>query len=394
MKKLFAMLLALAMVLCLFAGCAGNENPTPSGDAPVSSDAPSNEPSTSEPAGTDFDYSKLKICILIHGLLGDNGYFDSAAQGGKRMEEELGCKVQVVEMGKDASVYEANLADASESGYDLVIMGGFRYYEIIEKMAEQYPDQKYIMYDNIGNFTDYKNDNVYAYSFASEQGSFLAGALAALCAKDTENFEFVTADSKIGVLCSADEPMLNNFVCGYIQGAAYVNPDVKVLSAYIGSGQDTVKAKELALQMFSQGASVVYTPAGQTIMSIIEAAKEKGGYIIGCDNDQYTLIKDTDPEGAALTLTSALKPVGDTLFDCVKAYGEGKLPFGTGENLGLKEGGSTLAYHENYIKAIPQEIRDQLDQIRQDIIDGKIEVWRASDKTPEEVTEYRNSFLP
>ena len=146
--------------------------------------------------------------------------------------------------------------------------------------------------------------------------------------------------------------------------------------------------------MFSQGASVVYTPAGQTIMSIIEAAKEKGGYIIGCDNDQYTLIKDTDPEGAALTLTSALKPVGDTLFDCVKAYGEGKLPFGTGENLGLKEGGSTLAYHENYIKAIPQEIRDQLDQIRQDIIDGKIEVWRASDKTPEEVTEYRNSFLP
>lgn len=199
MKKLFAMLLALAMVLCLFAGCAGKENPTPSGDAPVSSDAPSNEPSTSEPAGTDFDYSKLKICILIHGLLGDNGYFDSAAQGGKRMEEELGCKVQVVEMGKDASVYEANLADASESGYDLVIMGGFRYYEIIEKMAEQYPDQKYIMYDNIGNFTDYKNDNVYAYSFASEQGSFLAGALAALCAKDTENFEFVTADSKIGV---------------------------------------------------------------------------------------------------------------------------------------------------------------------------------------------------
>lgn len=393
MKKLLAMLLALATLLCLLAGCAGKEA-TPSTDAPTPTDTSGDKADASNEQTTDVDYSKLRICILLHGLLGDNGYFDSAAQGGKRMEEELGCKVQIVEMGRDASVYEANLADASESGYDLIIMGGFRYYEIIEKMAEQYPDQKYIMYDNIGNFTAYKNDNVYAYSFASEQCSFLAGALAALCSKDTEDFEYITADSMVGVMCSADEPMLNNFVCGFIQGAAYVDPDIKVLSSYVGSGQDTVKAKELALQMFSQGASVVYTPAGQTIMSIIEAAKEKGGYIIGCDNDQYTLIKDTDPEGAALTLTSALKPVGDTLFDCVKAYAEGNLPFGTGENLGLKEGGALLATHENYINAIPQEIRDQIDQISQDIIDGKIEVWRASDKTPEEVSEYRNSFLP
>ena len=122
------------------------------------------------------------------------------------------------------------MADASESGYDLIIMGGTRYYEMIYNTALQYPDQKYIMYDNIGNFTDYENSNLYAYGFAAEQGSFLAGALAALCTKDTADFENATEDALIGVLCSADEPMLNNFVCGYLQGAAYVDPEIKAVS--------------------------------------------------------------------------------------------------------------------------------------------------------------------
>ena len=84
MKKLLAMLLVLAMVLCVFAGCAKENEPTPSSDAP-SSDVPSGESKPAESTESEFDYSKLKICILIHGLLGDNGYFDSAAQGGKRM---------------------------------------------------------------------------------------------------------------------------------------------------------------------------------------------------------------------------------------------------------------------------------------------------------------------
>ena len=387
MKKMLAMILTAALILGLTA-CGAGESPS------QSSSITGGSSTTTSASSKGTDYSKLKICVLIHGLLGDNGYFDSAAKGAKRLEEELGCKVQVVEMGTDSSVYEANLADASESGYDLIIMGGTRYYEMIYNTALQYPDQKYIMYDNIGNFTDYENSNLYAYGFAAEQGSFLAGALAALCTKDTADFENATEDALIGVLCSADEPMLNNFVCGYLQGAAYVDPEIKVLSAYIGSNKDTVKAKELALQMYSQGADFLYTPAGQTIMSIIEAAKEKNGYVIGCDNDQYTLIKETDPEGAALTITSVMKPVGDTIFDAVKAYADGELQFGTGTNLGVKEGGSVLAYHENYMNTVPQEIRDQVEQIKQDIIDGKIEIWQASEKTPEEVTAYRNGFLP
>ena len=53
MKKLLALLLALAMVACLFAGCAGD--PEPSEDTPTpSSDTPSSEEPSSEPTGDTY----------------------------------------------------------------------------------------------------------------------------------------------------------------------------------------------------------------------------------------------------------------------------------------------------------------------------------------------------
>ena len=60
MKKLLAILLSLAMLACLFAGCAGQEEPAPSSEAP-SSEAPSSEtPSEDKPedlSGTLVVYS-------------------------------------------------------------------------------------------------------------------------------------------------------------------------------------------------------------------------------------------------------------------------------------------------------------------------------------------------
>ncbi len=392
MKKVIAFVLALTILFTL--GACTQTGPT-------SSQTPASTPGATTSAGGDtstggdeIDYSKLKVCVLIHGLLGDNGYFDSAAAGAYRLRDELGVQVQVVEMGKDSAVYEANLADAAEAGYDLIIMGGFRWSSIVMETAQNYPDQKFIMYDNIGDFKNYNIPNLYAYDFAAEEGSFLAGVLAVEAAKDQANFPNAKAGDPLGVLCSADEPMLNNFVCGYLQGVAYADPDMKVLSAYIGNGQDTVKAKELALQMYSQGASFLFTPAGQTIMSIIEAAKESSGYVIGCDSDQSTLIKDSDPEGSALTITSMLKRVDNTIYDSVVAYAKGELEFGKGVPMGLKNNAVALAYNDNYLNTVPKEIQDKVEEIREKICNGEIEIWRASDKTPEEVTEYRNSFLP
>ena len=57
MKKLFALLLALAMITCLFAGCKGNEEPT----TPDNSGEPSSE---STPSENNNDTAKGSVYYL------------------------------------------------------------------------------------------------------------------------------------------------------------------------------------------------------------------------------------------------------------------------------------------------------------------------------------------
>ncbi len=89
MKKLFALLLVLAMVVCVFAGCAGNETPsTPSGSQkPSESDTPS-ESSTTETGSVyylnfkpEFDEALTKLAATYTEKTGVEVKVVTAASG-------------------------------------------------------------------------------------------------------------------------------------------------------------------------------------------------------------------------------------------------------------------------------------------------------------------------
>jgi basic membrane protein A and related proteins len=106
---------------------------------------------------------------------------------------------------------------------------------------------------------------------------------------------------------------------------------------------------------------------------VIEAAKERDRYAIGVDTDQ-------DGEAPGFVLTSMIKRTDLAVERLVAGYADGKLKGGDTIVLGLKEDGVGLSPMRHTKDQVPQEILDRLDETRQGIIDGSVEVWNVIDQ--------------
>ena len=97
-------------------------------------------------------------------------------------------------------------------------------------------------------------------------------------------------------------------------------------------------------------------------MGVIDAAKETGKYVIGVDKDQSFLAPDN-------VLTCVLKDVNTAVFRVSGEILDGSEPGGRTVSLGLAESAEGLS--ENH-SLYPEEIYEEMLQLREDIISGKI----------------------
>ena len=123
-----------------------------------------------------------------------------------------------------------------------------------------------------------------------------------------------------------------------------------------------------------QGADIVFQVAGGTGEGVFQAAKEAGKYAIGVDSDQAMIEKDTNPDLAAVIITSMMKNVDNSLYRAFKKHIDGTLAYGSVEVLGVNEGGVGIAYNEYFDKYTPQDVKDKLKQVQADLQAGKITV--------------------
>lgn len=380
MKKLLSLLAAMSLLLAILAGCAPSSGPSAGSPTPGGSPAPGQ----TEPAGKG-----VRVACMLNGLLGDKGLLDSAAEGVNRAAADLGMEVKIVEAGYDGSKWEATLEDLSDQDYDIIITGLFSMKEYVQNIAPKHPEKKYILFDTTPDFEAYDLSNVYSITYKQNEGAFLAGALAALV--DQSAMPLAAGSNTVSVVGGVDSPVINDFVVGYIQGAKYVKSDITVLNAYIASVSDAPKCKDVSLQMYAQNSSVNFSPSGGAVMGSMDAAKEAGKYVIGVDADQAMQFTESDPEMADLVLSSAIKNVGQSLYLALERYLRNDIPWGTKEIMGLEQGTVGLAKNEIYLKVVPQEIRDRIDEIEADLIAGRIEVKSSFTMTQEELDAIRTN---
>ena len=192
-------------------------------------------------AAAEADAKKPSFVFVCTGQLGDKSFNDSANAGMEKIASDLGCEIKVIEIGRDQTKWEPTFQDLAEEGkYDVIISNGSSSAEVIEQVAEEFPDQKFVMFDS--DMEEGKWPNLYAISYKQNEGSYLAGVLAALVteSKDMPN---ANEDKKIGFVGGSEHPIITDFLVGYIAGAKSVDPDIKVYVSYIGSWDDTAKGK-------------------------------------------------------------------------------------------------------------------------------------------------------
>lgn len=390
MKKLLGVFLTIGMVVSMLSGCGSTAKNSSTSSATAASAAAEVSAAVSAEATSDaakseaVDGSKMKIALLIPGNLGDKSFFDGSKAALDEIGKKFGAKTDYVEMGTDASKYEATYEDYCEDGYDLILTISTAGDDTLKKMAQEYPDQKFI---NLDTDSEGFPSNVLPVTTKSNEMSALAGVVAALKAKDA-------GSNEIGFIGGMDIPGINYFLVGYIEGAQSVNPDIKVNASYVGSFTDSAKAKELAGIMYQSGVPIIYQAAGGSGLGVFEAAVAADKLAIGVDSDQALSLEEGSPDEAKHIVTSAEKLASVYAVDLVEKYIKGELTFGTKMVLGLKEGAVGIAKNTYYDSLMTDEEKKTVDDMEQKIISGEVKLTDTTALTTDQITKIRSSVAP
>lgn len=307
-------------------------------------------------AGAKNKKKKFKVGLVLDtGGLGDKSFNDSAYLG--LLEAERKMKI-LSDVGQPSNKLEEeqHLIAFAQQDYDLIIGVGFAMQDEVFKIAKEYPEKKFAIIDGI--IPD--SPNVASLLFKEHEGSFLVGALGAMMSKT----------KKLGFVGGMDIPLIRKFETGYIEGAKYVEGSAEVMVKYTGSDpsawNDPVKGREIALSLITQGCDVIFHAAGGTGGGVIRGCKEKQVYAIGVDSDQ-------DGVEPGVVLTSMVKRCNVAVSKTIQETLEGKFVSGI-HNFGIIEDGVGISELKYTRDKIPERYLSRLEEIKQDIISGKIKV--------------------
>ncbi|MEH6788313.1 MAG: BMP family ABC transporter substrate-binding protein [Paracoccus sp. (in: a-proteobacteria)] len=291
---------------------------------------------------------------LIYDLGGkfDKSFNEAAYNGAKRWVEETGGSYKELEMQSEAQREQA-LRRLAETGANPIVMTGFAFGDVLNKVAPDYPDTKFAIIDMVVD-----QPNVQSVVFTEEQGSYLAGMMAGMTSKS----------DIVGFIGGMDIPLIHKFECGYAQGFKAVKPDGKVLINYTGTTpaawNDPVKGGELAKAQISQGADVIYAAAGGTGIGVLQATADDGKLGIGVDSNQNYLHPGS-------MLTSMVKRVDNAVYDAFTAGPD--LEPGV-KVMDLKANGVGVAIDDNNKDLVSAEMQAAVDDATAKIASGEIKV--------------------
>ncbi|MGY1697613.1 MULTISPECIES: BMP family lipoprotein [unclassified Geodermatophilus] len=344
--KVAALLLAGSMAL---AACA--------------SDEPSSGSGGSGDGGGGGGSDELRIGLAFDtGGRGDRSFNDAAVAGVEAAIEEHGGEFQDLSPNADASNRADLLTQLADEGYNPIIAVGFAYGEVIGDVVEQYPDTTFAIVDSSAE--EVGADNLTGLLFSEEQGSFLAGVAAATKSET----------GHIGFVGGVETPLIQKFEAGYVAGAQAVNPQIIIDRQYISPAGDFSgfnapdRGLLVAQGMYEAGADIVYHAAGGSGLGVFQAAAAAGKRAIGVDSDQYNTVDD--PALQAVILTSMLKRVDNAVSAFIDSYVDGSVEGGSDIVYDLAAEGVGLSTSGGFI----DDIQDTIDDYRQQIIDGEIEV--------------------
>ena len=230
------------------------------------------------------------------------------------------------------------------------------------EIAPEFPEVKFIHIDAAITGVE----NVSSIDYLENEGSFVAGAMAALMTTKSDD-DKINDKKVIGAVGGMDIPVIRNFVAGYEAGAKYIDPEVKVEVGFVGSFEDPAKGKEMALTIFNKDADIIFQIAGNTGNGVIEAAKEAGFYAIGVDSDQGYI-------APGFIMGSMMKRVGLSIFETIQKIIDGSYENGAVITYGIAQNGVGMSKDDDMKKIVGDDVMQKLEEIEKGIVEGTIPV--------------------
>ncbi|MFW5942716.1 MAG: BMP family protein [Chloroflexota bacterium] len=350
-STLFILMLLLAFAAACTSSPAAEE---PAAEEPAAEEAAAGESSDDEAGAGDAEAAEdseepVKVALVLAGSIQDEGWNQEGHRALMEAADTHGVEVSFQESVPVAEARDVIRNYAAE-GYDLVIAHDLYFTDVVQEVAPEFPDT---MFGISGGYSA-EADNMVAVAATDWESTYLAGALAGL----------VTESNQVGILTATDSPIAQRLAKSFELGATQANPDVEASHAFVGSWDDVVKGKELVRSMVNQGVDVVYTQSGQVNVGAVEAAAEEGILAIGSIVDMSRVAPDT-------VVSSAVASPGGYVEYMIDGYLDGTLEPRV-YRLGIADGIEDLAPYHNFEDTLPQETKDRVAEIRQQIIDGEI----------------------
>ena len=354
--------LVLALGLSLLAAACGDDDDDDAGTSDTT-EAPG---TTGGGGGENADFSACQVTDT--GGVDDRSFNQTVNDGMVRAEDELGITTSVLESTSEAD-YEPNIQAHLDAGCDLIVTVGFLLGDATAAAVAANPDTNFAIVDFA---YEEHSDNLRELTFATDQAAFLAGYVAAATSET----------GKIGTYGGINLPTVTIFMDGLAAGIAQYNEDegadVQLLGwdpaaqdgLFTGDFSDQTKGRQTTEQLLDQGADIIMPVAGPVGLGSVEAIRAGGGdaRLVWVDTDGCVSV----PDACDLFLTSVQKKMDNAVFDtiegAVNGEFEGGLYSGTLENDGV----GIADFHE-FDDAVPQDVKDRVDELRQQIIDGDID---------------------
>lgn len=347
MKRLTVILLVLGLLTFLLAACGGAAPGTPATEAPP----PQEEAATSAPAAQE-EAGTYRVALILPGRADDVSWNQAGFEGMNWAKEQLGdVEVTVVEQVYDVADIEPALIDYAQQGYNLVVGHGFQFQEPIIKVAADFPNVDF------GLGTGFKTaPNVGVYDVKLEHGGYIMGMIAGM----------MTKSNIIGVIGGVDVSEIHRGHVAFKLGAEAVNPNVTVLSSFVGDFNDLSGAKEAALNQINAGADVLWQSGDGIGIAVLNACAERNVLCMGNNANQ----NEVEP---SITLASNVYAWGPMFVEMINesragTFGDKHYWIDFGNN------GEQTIFNDALANQITPEMRARLDEARQAFINGTLDL--------------------
>ncbi len=296
----------------------------------------------------------ISVALLTPGSIADQAWNGAAYSGLLRIRDSLGARISHIEV-KTPSEFEENFRQYGAQGYRLVIGHGAEFQDAAMRVAPEFPRTIYV--STGGNQVQ---GNAIGLEFAFEEGSYLAGVIAAGLSKS----------NVVGCIGGTELLPVRRSFEAFAAGARSVKPDIRVLTSYVGNWDDAGAGKEQALAQIGRGADVIFGNADAAGLGVFQAARERRGVrVIGANSDQASVAPDVVIGSVVIDIPHAFLEVAREVAPA--DFMPRVISFGTASDV------VRWVYNPALDAEIPNATRTTVDSLTATIREGRFTIPRA-----------------